>query len=302
MMEQETGTEALLAGIKEAAAARRAANIALMQLIVAAPSEAAVETALSAARASLPPAYAQTLLRYWTETPNVFWRVKTLATQVNHAPQDGETPASALARFRRSFDAAAAVDPIGSVALYTLGRNDLRQSVMCETIALIDDLRLLTPAPDVVEVGSGTGGLATILAKHCRTYIGLDLSPTMVALAREARGPHTNLSFNLTNGRHLAAETQSADLVLAVDVMPYAELAGETTARDLLLECARVLRAGGTMLALNYAYDCSAQEEAERALSRAQDAGLILHSAEPAAFTHWDARVFLFRKPSSPTP
>lgn len=298
----EADTSALMDVLEAAVSAGRAPNIALMHVILLASDEGAVGDALAAARTRIPAAFWNELTALWTGTPDVFPRLKLLARQVHHGTMPGESPAAALARFRKGFDSAAALDPVGSVALYTLGRDDLHGAVIAETVDLLHGLDLLSPEPDIVEIGCGTGHLAVALGRHCRSYRGLDLSPVMVGLARQARGPLPHLTFNITDGRHLAAETSSADLVLAVDVMPYAELAGEATSVDLLRECARVLRPGRAMLILNLAYGCTAEQEVDRASRRAPDAGLSMTRAALAPFTYWDARMFLFRKPMRPVP
>jgi ubiquinone/menaquinone biosynthesis C-methylase UbiE len=108
---------------------------------------------------------------------------------------------------------------------------------------LIDDLEIELSAPythgrDVLEVGCGTGLLLRRFAVTARTAIGVDLSPAMVAIARE-RG----LDARVGDALALPFADESFDLVVSFKVLPHVP-----SLLRALREVARVLRPGGTAI------------------------------------------------------
>ncbi|HYC76793.1 MAG TPA: class I SAM-dependent methyltransferase [Planctomycetota bacterium] len=57
---------------------------------------------------------------------------------------------------------------------------------------------------DVLEIGCGVGRLAAVLAPRVRSYVGVDLSPTMVARANESAAP--NCRFLVNDGVSMPSE------------------------------------------------------------------------------------------------
>jgi ubiquinone/menaquinone biosynthesis C-methylase UbiE len=105
-------------------------------------------------------------------------------------------------------------------------------------------------ATAVCEFGCGTGRyaaglLATRLPSHCR-YVGIDVSPTMVGLAREKMTPwSTRARVALTDGSPRLTEPDgSFDRFISTYVLDL--LSGEDAA-TLLREAHRVLRPGGLL-------------------------------------------------------
>jgi SAM-dependent methyltransferase len=273
-------------------------NIALMHMILAARSPGDIDRALAAPEGQ--GRYLRTVQALWEDTPGAFATVKALAATVRHSADTQEGAAAVLARFRASFDRAVALDPVGSVALYTLGRDDLHDAITRHVAALLHDLGLLSPAPDAVELGCGTGRLARLLADHWRSYCGLDLSLGMVTEARRLAGPGTAMQFSVATGRDLRPVGDgSASLVLAIDVFPYLALAGGGLSALMLAEVARVLRPGGRACIINFAYDLPAEAETAILAGEAAMAGLELQSAGPARLPLWDARLFTLRRPAT---
>lgn len=93
---------------------------------------------------------------------------------------------------------------------------------------------------DVVEIGCGTGKNSGWLIGRCRSLVGLDLSPGMLARARERVPGATFIEADLT--RPWPLPDGCADLVLADLVL---EHVGDLGA--VYREAARVLRAGGRL-------------------------------------------------------
>jgi predicted TPR repeat methyltransferase len=101
---------------------------------------------------------------------------------------------------------------------------------------LLDAVRRLLPARpiDLIDLGCGTGLCGTLFRPIARHIVGVDLSPTMLDLARRT-GSYDELA-RADIAAVLQGRPQSADLVLAADVFIYVgELAPVlAAARDAL--------------------------------------------------------------------
>src|SRR4051812_24966502 len=146
--------------------------------------------------------------------------------------------------------------------------------------ALVDDLEMdfasrFAAGGDVLEVGCGTGLLLTRLAQVARTAKGIDLSPGMLAKARE-RG----LDVREGSATELPYEDASFDLTCSFKVLAHVE-----DIRRALSEMIRVTRPSGVVLAEFY------NPWSLRALAkRLAPAGEISSSLdESAVFTRFDA-------------
>ncbi|MEM7696443.1 MAG: class I SAM-dependent methyltransferase [Pseudomonadota bacterium] len=76
---------------------------------------------------------------------------------------------------------------------------------------------ILRPDMRVLEVGCGTGGTAREHAPHVASYLGTDLSPAMIAIAKERAGGAPNLSFEARPWE--AVEGGPFDAILALNVL-----------------------------------------------------------------------------------
>ena len=94
-----------------------------------------------------------------------------------------------------------------------------------------------------LEIGFGVGRNIVHLAGHFDQVEGVDVSPTMVALARE-HGLPANVDVHATNGRDLARFADAAfDFVFSSLVLQH--IADEEVVASYVRETARVLRQGG---------------------------------------------------------
>ena len=103
-------------------------------------------------------------------------------------------------------------------------------------------LPLLEPG-DVLDIASGDGVLAELLAPHAGRYVCVDASPRVVAAAAERLRAHRNVEVREGDMHALPFEAGSFDLVALMHALTYAAKPAQAVA-----EAARVLRPGGRML------------------------------------------------------
>jgi DNA-binding transcriptional ArsR family regulator/protein-L-isoaspartate O-methyltransferase len=108
-------------------------------------------------------------------------------------------------------------------------------------------LQLLEPG-DVLDIASGDGVLAELLAPRSRRYVCIDSSAKVVSAAQERLKPFPNVEVREGDMHALTFKDASFDLVLLVHALTYADKPAQA-----LLESARVLRRGGRLLATTLA-------------------------------------------------
>ena len=123
---------------------------------------------------------------------------------------------------------------------------------------LLPEIKRITPlnGKDVVDLGSGTGRLAHLLAPHAKAVHALDLFPHMLGVAAERLRNQQLGKWQVTAGDHrrIPLPNKSADLVLSgwsicyLVVWEGEEWEGEV--ESALLDMQRVLRGGGTMIVI----------------------------------------------------
>lgn len=103
--------------------------------------------------------------------------------------------------------------------------------------------QLLEPG-DVLDVGSGDGVIAELLAPRARSITCLDISERVVAAARERLRTLANVRVDTGDMHALPIADRSIDLVLLLNALTYS-----ATPAKAIAEAARVLRPGGRVLA-----------------------------------------------------
>jgi ArsR family transcriptional regulator len=121
------------------------------------------------------------------------------------------------------------------------------QSLSVGLAALID-------LGDVIDVGSGDGAVASLLAPRCRSITCVDESPRMVDAAKERLRRHPHARAEVADAQDLPFRASSFDAAIVFHTLTYVE----SPARALS-ECARVLRPGGRAVVLSL--DQHQQEE-----------------------------------------
>lgn len=117
-------------------------------------------------------------------------------------------------------------------------------------------VRLLSTAPirQLLDAGTGTGRMLEVLAPHVRRAVGVDVSPEMLAIARDKlmRGNLGHCQVRLADTYRLPFDAgddlNGFDAVVFHQVLHYLD-----DPAAAVLEGARVLRAGGRLLIADFA-------------------------------------------------
>ena len=103
-------------------------------------------------------------------------------------------------------------------------------------------LPLLAPG-DVLDIASGDGVLAELLAPHSRRYVCVDASPRVVAAAAERLRRFPNVEVRAGDMHALPFADGTFDLVVLMHALTYAAKPAQA-----VTEAARVLKRGGRLL------------------------------------------------------
>ena len=117
----------------------------------------------------------------------------------------------------------------------------------------------------LVDIGTGTGRMLTLLAPQAQQAIGIDRSSEMLRIARgkcEAAGL-ANVQLRQGDMFALPLPAASADVVILHQVLHYADAPGEA-----IVEAARILRPGGRLLVVDFAPHHREELRSEHAHSR----------------------------------
>lgn len=275
-------------------------TIALMRVLVEAPTEAEGRAALARAITAATEGVGRERLRrieaLWAAHPQAWQAVRGTIDGIAHVRPQGSTEQT-LAYWAGAFDRLVAAEPEASVALYSLGSPALLAEATREIVDRMDAWSLVWPEAHVLDLGCGIGRFLIALAPRVARAAGRDVSPGMVAEARRRCSHLGNVNIAHTRGRDLAdVPAASLDLVLAADVFPYLVEAGGGLAEHHVAEAARVLRPHGVLLVLNWSYrgDLAADRRDVAALAAAHHLGLERDGTHD--FSLWDGATFLLRK------
>jgi ArsR family transcriptional regulator len=114
--------------------------------------------------------------------------------------------------------------------------------------AMAYGLVLLIELGDVLDIASGDGVLAQLLAPRARHFTCLDISAKVVDAGRKRLQSCANVRFELGDMHAIPAPDQSYDTVLLMHALTYTR-----QPQTVLQEASRVLRPGGNFLAVTLA-------------------------------------------------
>ena len=93
----------------------------------------------------------------------------------------------------------------------------------------------------VLDIGTGTGIAARLIASEVQSVVGIDFSPQMVIIARDMANSHSNIQFTQADAHQLPFMSATFDLVVASFGF------NATDPRQSLPEAYRVLAPGGRL-------------------------------------------------------
>lgn len=111
--------------------------------------------------------------------------------------------------------------------------------------SLASGLSGLLALGDVLDVGSGDGAAAAMVAPYCRSLTCVDVNARMLEVARDRLAKHAHVRVERADAQDLPFAEASFDCVLLFHTLTYTE-----QPRRALEECARVLRPGGKLVLL----------------------------------------------------
>lgn len=191
-----------------------------------------------------------------------------------------------------AFDSAARISPAGSVALYSLGREDILEKATAEVVAYLRSEGLLGAERSALEIGCGIGRFLTALAPELARLAGLDISQEMLRQARRRCKDISNIALLRGSGHDfLGLPSRSFDLVLAIDVFPYLVKVGWDTVESNLREARRELRSKRRLLIFNFSYRGD-QSDCHDVLRLAAKTGYNVRRCGARPFHWWDGTVF----------
>jgi ubiquinone/menaquinone biosynthesis C-methylase UbiE len=151
----------------------------------------------------------------------------------------------------------------------------------------------------VLEVGSGSGYIASELAPRVAHYVGVDVAAAAVRLAARLDLPHA--SFRRADGGKLPFRDGGFDGAVCYDV--FTNLPSFAEGLPIIHEMLRVVRSGGRVL-IGSIPDRATKAEFEskyRKTVAELEASLgPAHEPEPAAVTSWRNRLRGWLRPSAP--
>lgn len=282
-------------------------QVALMQMVIACEDAAAVRRAVDEVTAEADAHSRATdaiirdrvdaLTRLVIENETGCGRIaQMLRSDIDHA-RPAPTVEEGLAHVERLFDWSVRQSEEASVALYSLGSPEILAAATAEIVAQLERWGLLGPDRRVLQVGCGIGRFERALAGRVREAHGVDVSGEMVRVARGRCAGLANVFLAKSSGRDLGMfPDERFDLVYAVDTFPYLVQSGGALVERHFAEARRVLRPGGELVILNYAYDDDEERNrrAVRDLATRHGFEVLLDGAR--VFALWDGAAWRLKK------
>jgi predicted TPR repeat methyltransferase len=210
------------------------------------------------------------------------------------------TPDEVLAGVERLFDWSVRQNEEASVALYSLGSPEILGRATAEVVSFLESWGLVGPERVILQIGCGIGRFEEVLSPCVAEAHGVDISMGMVEAARRRCTGLSNVHLTKTDGKSLRGYPGAGfHLVYAVDSFPYLVQSGQALVDAHFREAARVLRANGHLLILNYSYRSNPAQDREdiQRLGYAHGFEVLLDGERP--FELWDGRAWLLRKSST---
>lgn len=107
-------------------------------------------------------------------------------------------------------------------------------------------LKQLPPSCErMLEIGCGTGTFSRLLAKRAEKVVAVDLSPTMIEVAKQQSGRHTNIDFQVADILSWKFPVEQFDAILSIATVHHLPL------ETLLPKLKMALKPGGKLVILD---------------------------------------------------
>jgi cyclopropane fatty-acyl-phospholipid synthase-like methyltransferase len=213
------------------------------------------------------------------------------------SPEQANTVDEGIAFCERLFDWSVQQSEEASVALYSLGNPQLLERATREIITQLELWNVISQKRVVLDIGCGIGRVAAELAPRVKEVHGIDVSGRMIETALRRCSALSNVRLMKSAGRDLREfQDTSMDAAIAVDTFPYLHQSGAALVSTFFAETARVLRPGGDLVILNYAYTGDDATSADEVSRLAEQHGFQIVIAGDRPFTIWDGLAFHLRK------
>jgi cyclopropane fatty-acyl-phospholipid synthase-like methyltransferase len=200
----------------------------------------------------------------------------------------------------RLFDWSVQQSEEASVALYSLGNQQLLERATREIIAQLELWNIISQKRVVLDIGCGIGRIAAELAPRVKQVYGIDVSSKMIEAAMRRCAPLANVSLTKGTGRDLREfGDNSFDAAIAVDTFPYLHQSGAALVKSFFEESARVLQPEGDLVILNYSYREDDSLDKAEVLELASECGFDVIVSGERPFAMWDGLAFHLRKRAS---
>jgi ubiquinone/menaquinone biosynthesis C-methylase UbiE len=277
--------------LRRCAAGNIPPNVALMQLCRQTSDPPTARELLSTAIENSSGPALERLLELdalWQNSPDAF----DVITRVCQAESRMDGGVNSVDEIAAAFDRANQICPAGSVALYSLGREDLLNKATAEAVAYLRSEHLLGLDRRALEIGCGIGRFLTALAPEMASVTGVDISRQMLMEARRRCKNYRNVTLWRGNGRSFPnLPSRSFHLALAIDVFPYLVIAGEDVVVSNLQEVSRVLQPNGRLLIFNFSYRGD-ESDGHEVFRLATCTGYDVQRSGARPFRWWDGIVF----------
>ena len=228
----------------------------------------------------------------WEETPNAFALVKSVI-QVYSTTVSSPDGGSSISRIRTAYDEISKLSDLGSVALYSLGRNDLLEKATNEVVDYMRSEGLLGKGKSALEIGCGTGRFLAAMAPELLSVTGIDISENMLKAAADRCRNIANVDLIHGDGKVFGSvPREQFDLIVAIDSFPYLFDAGEEILIGNIKEIKRVLHTGGRLLICNFSYRSNDASDSRDIVRIADEYGFEILRAGYRPFHYWDGVIF----------
>ncbi len=224
-------------------------------------------------------------------------RIAEMLRTTMDSPGMAPTVEAGIAFCERLFDWSVQQSEDAGVPVYSQGNPINLDHAAKEIIQKLEEWQVVAPGRTVLDIGCGIGRIAAGLGPRVRDVHGIDVSTGMINIALKRCEAFSNVHLLKTSGHDLRDfADNSFDAVIAVDTFPYINQSGAVLVESYFGETARVLRAGGDFVILNYSY--RGDDETDRAdVSRlARDYGFDVEVSGAHPFSSWDGSASHLRK------